>query len=102
MGSLDPLIAAEVERANARIADIEIGLTSPGDADYWRQRGRSRIRILEQDRMDYGLMPHEEDELTRLVKLVGRDFTVGDFLAGAVAFSLVVAAMVACAFVQPA
>jgi hypothetical protein len=61
-----PLNAADVERSNARLADIELGMTSPTDGDWWRAKARQRIAALEEDGAWLGLMPNEEAELEQL------------------------------------
>lgn len=66
-----PLNAADAERSRARIADVELGLTHPIDASYWRSKAEERIRALEEDEPVYGLVPHEVDELAALKRLLG-------------------------------
>jgi hypothetical protein len=61
-----PLNAADAARSEARIADIELGLSHPIDGGYWRDKLAERIRILEADEPIYGLLPHEISELERL------------------------------------
>jgi hypothetical protein len=61
-----PLNASDCERSQARLADIELGLTSSDDAWFWQDKARRRIRALEEDGADYGLMPNEEAELEQL------------------------------------
>jgi hypothetical protein len=61
-----PLNAVDCERSKARLADIELGLTSPRDASYWQGKARQRIEALEEDAQWLGLMPHEEAELEQL------------------------------------
>lgn len=94
-------VSADRERSEARVADIELGLTGP-DAVYWRQRARDRIHALEQDKMDFGLVAHEVVELDKLIALVGREVTPTDMLCGAFGFALCVAVMVACSLWSPA
>lgn len=69
IGSDHPLNAADAERSKARIADIELGLSHPVDGDYWRQKLKGRIEMLEEDREIYGLAAHEECELEALKAL---------------------------------
>lgn len=66
MAETHPLNLADEARSEARIADIELGLSHPIDSGYWRDKLAERIRILEEDGAIYGLMPHEERELERL------------------------------------
>lgn len=56
----------DAERSKARIADLELGMKSARDGAYWRARAVERARILRKDKEDYGLLPHEEEELTTL------------------------------------
>jgi hypothetical protein len=44
-----PLNAADAARSEARIADIELGLTDPLDGSYWRDKLEQRIMMLEDD-----------------------------------------------------
>lgn len=69
-----PLNAADAERSAARIAEIELGLTSEIDRSYWRGVAERRIAALEDDEPLFGLVPHEEAELTKLKQLLaGQD-----------------------------
>lgn len=61
-----PLNAADCARSAARLADIQLGLTSRDDEVFWRDRAKRRIAALEEDGADYGLMPNEEAELEQL------------------------------------
>lgn len=65
-----PLNQADAERSQARLADIELGLSHPLDAPIWRSRARSRVECLEMDANLFGLVPHEERELERLKALL--------------------------------
>ena len=60
-----PLNAFDVLRSQARLADIEVGLTSDADG-YWRGKAEARIAALEGDGDMFGLAPHEEAELEQL------------------------------------
>lgn len=61
-----PLNVADAARSEARIADIELGLTDPRDGSYWRDKLEARIMMLEDDDAVFGLVPHETSELERL------------------------------------
>jgi hypothetical protein len=68
---LDPdgahaLNGADCVRSQARLADIQLGLTSAGDGWFWRGKAQRRIAALEEDGGAFGLMPHEEAELEQL------------------------------------
>lgn len=65
-----PLDAADAERSKARIADIELGMTSLRDGAYWRAKAQDRVEHLKDDRDVYGLLPHEESELATLERLL--------------------------------
>lgn len=65
-----PLNAADCERSQARIADIELGLTHPVDGSWWRDRAQQRIQALEEDAAWLGLMPNEEAELEQLKSIL--------------------------------
>lgn len=67
-----PLNAADAARSEARVADIELGLTHPIDGSYWRGKLEQRIQMLEEDGESFGLVPHEELELSRLKALRDR------------------------------
>lgn len=72
LDAVRPLDASDAARSEARVADIEIGISSSGDAAYWRSKGLERIRILEEDGPVYGLLPHEEVELATLKRILER------------------------------
>lgn len=91
----------EIERRDAQLADIELGLQST-DRLYWRAVARRRIRALQADQMDYGLMPYEVEELELLEQMVGREIRVFDILVGSLAFAAAVAFLIACSFWSPA
>jgi hypothetical protein len=61
-----PLNAADCARSQARIADIQLGLTDAVDAVLWRSKALRRIAALEDDGEWLGLMPNEEAELEQL------------------------------------
>lgn len=61
-----PLNVADAARSEARIADIELGISHPIDGSYWRDKLEARILMLEDDEPIYGLVPHETLELARL------------------------------------
>jgi uncharacterized protein YcfL len=66
---LHALNAADVERSQARLADISVGLSAagkPGDRAYWRDKAQRRVAALEEDDADFGLFPHEQAELEQL------------------------------------
>lgn len=94
-------ISVDRERSAARIADIELGLTGP-DASLWRERARDRIRVLLADRMDFGLVAHEQVELDRLTDLVGKPIDAMDVVAAVVGFCLCLGLLVACSLWSPA
>jgi hypothetical protein len=71
--AVHPLNLWDAERSKARVSDIEIGLQHPIDAWYWRAKAEGRIEALESDAETFGLVPHEEEELRELRKLLGRD-----------------------------
>lgn len=63
-----PLNAADCERSQARIADIQLGLSTRDP--YWRDKALQRVQFLEEDGAVYGLMPHEEAELEQLKSML--------------------------------
>jgi hypothetical protein len=65
-----PLNAFDCLRSQARIADIQLGLTSPADCGYWRAKAEARIAALEDDGAWFGHAPHEEAELEQLKGLL--------------------------------
>jgi hypothetical protein len=70
IGETHPLNAVDAERSKARVADISIGLTSPRDGQYWRDKAEERVATLEEDSRTYGLLPHEEEELATIERLL--------------------------------
>lgn len=62
-------------RSEARVADIELGLTDPVDHSYWRHKAELRIAALEEDGDIFGLASHEERELAELKRLIASDGT---------------------------
>lgn len=69
MAETHPLNAADEARSIARIADIQLGLASERDRDFWLGKLDARISALEEDGEWLGLAPHEEAELARLKTL---------------------------------
>jgi hypothetical protein len=61
-----PLNGADCVRSQARLADIQLGLTSADDGWFWQAKAQRRVAALEEDDADFGLMPHEEAELEQL------------------------------------
>jgi hypothetical protein len=68
-----PLNAADAERSKARVADIELGLAHRIDGTYWRDKAEERVRILKEDGQVYGLLPHEEEEIETLERLLANE-----------------------------
>lgn len=76
--AVHPLNAADVERSNARLADIELGLRAcGGDAWFWHDKAQRRVEALEDDAAMYGLLPHEEAELERLKAMLAKESANG-------------------------
>lgn len=68
------LTAFDVERSQARVADIELGLAA-GDAvdqSYWAEKARSRVLALDEDENSFGLLTHETEERTKLKELLAQ------------------------------
>lgn len=65
-----PLNAIDAERSKARVADIQLGLTSSDDAWFWVDKAKRRVTALEEDDVDFGLLPHETVELQLLRDLL--------------------------------
>ncbi|NYD88800.1 hypothetical protein [Sphingomonas melonis] len=63
------IISDDIARRNQSLADIAAGLNGP-DGDYWRNRATIRRDALLEDQPTFGLMPHEEQELARLNRLL--------------------------------
>ena len=66
-------LRAIIERAAARVADIEVGLKIRRNDNYWRDKAQTRIDALEDDAATYGLFDHEVEELEALKALVAAD-----------------------------
>lgn len=77
--AIEALVRSDIERSNARVADIELGLTASDMADrvYWRDRAELRVEALEVDGRSFGLLPHEETELERLKALLAKSDPAG-------------------------
>lgn len=67
-----PLNAFDCLRSQARLADIGLGLSSPADEWFWRDKAQRRIAALEDDGSMFGLAPHEEAELEQLKSLLAK------------------------------
>lgn len=61
-----PLNAADCVRSQARLADVELGLTDPVDGQYWRDKAIARVAALDEEEFHFGLAPHEDAERDQL------------------------------------